>query len=663
MNNRILFLLTLLGAACYTGSLEAAYEDVGVGARVTGLGNAYTAIADDVYSVYYNPAGLGTLYRTQVATTYSRLFVGLSDNSSLQNSFLAFAHPIREGHQGAYGLGWNFMSLDSLYRESSVFGSYGRQLMPQWRGGQLYSGLSVKYLTRSLSKTSVADNPLDDVGQIRPGFQDPVLQNASRGNLDLDWGALYRFRQNYTVGMTVTHLLEPNVAFSSSDTDPLKRSFKVGAAYKSAWTTLATDFGLRRAPDGTYDRVFVMAAEKWLPTLLRGTFGFRGSVGIGDRDFKQVTAGLSYRIFKLQFDYGFSIPLGTVTGTFGTHRMGLAFLFGRPKVQEPKVAEAILENMRELTEMSPREFRYAAEEVALYKRTAMEQFMREARLRVNEGRFREATFALTQAQSLNPADRNIQGSRERVSFVAEFYPELKLFTTDAIESTIYQAAHDFIFLRDRDAVRKLTYALSLKGRDEDLEAFLVQLEARTRIARAPALPLPPKPAPTLGQEVVVEEKMRDMEDAMRTSNYAEVARLAGQVAEMAPRNLVAWKRLGAASYALKRYPESLKALQAAYELETERAGRRQLKGYIQAMEALLERRAAEAAARVPVPVKPGPMDVERMYEAGVDLYAQGRLQEAAGMFKEMLKVDPDNSAAKKALARIESDLILGGERR
>ena len=81
---------------------RAAYEDVGVGARVTGLGHAYTAVADDAYAVYYNPAGLGFLDRPELSTTYSRLLTGLSDGTNLQNSFLTYARPIAGGRKGDY---------------------------------------------------------------------------------------------------------------------------------------------------------------------------------------------------------------------------------------------------------------------------------------------------------------------------------------------------------------------------------------------------------------------------------------------------------------------------------------------------------------------------------------------------------------------------------
>ncbi|MBI5200477.1 MAG: hypothetical protein HY925_02725, partial [Elusimicrobia bacterium] len=40
------------------GTSAASFLNLGFGARVTGLGEAVMGIADDVSTVYYNPAGL-----------------------------------------------------------------------------------------------------------------------------------------------------------------------------------------------------------------------------------------------------------------------------------------------------------------------------------------------------------------------------------------------------------------------------------------------------------------------------------------------------------------------------------------------------------------------------------------------------------------------------
>ena len=167
------------------GGAFAAVVAVGVSARVTGLGHAYTAVADDAYSVYYNPAGLGTLDRKEFASSYSRLLVGLTDGSNIQNSFLTYAHLINDGQSGTIGAAWNYFTLDSFYRESSLFASYGRQLTREDRTDPIYGGFSLKFLNRSLGGTGVASNSLTNTG-VATNNADPILQSTTRSNFDLD---------------------------------------------------------------------------------------------------------------------------------------------------------------------------------------------------------------------------------------------------------------------------------------------------------------------------------------------------------------------------------------------------------------------------------------------------------------------------------------------
>lgn len=659
--------LTVFAGAWYTGLASAAYEDTGVGARVVGLGNAFTAVADDVYSVYYNPAGLATLDRPQLGTSYSRLFTGLSDNSNLQNSFIAYESPISQGRHGAYGLAWNYFTLDSLYREMSMYGSYSRQLFPSAVPQGLFAGVSLKYLSRSLGRTAVADNALGVTGA-GTGLQDPVLKSGGKSTMDFDVGALYRVMPRVTLGLQIQHLTEPNISFASNDTDRLGRNIKVGAAYRTPFTVLAGDTQFHKAPDGRTDKTFIVAAEKWLPTLLHGSFGVRGSLAFGSREYRQITTGLSYKIHRMQVDYGFSMPLGTVSSTFGNHRMGLSLKFGRARLAEPKVSEAILENMRELAEVGSPEFRYQAEELALYKRTALQEFVRQATLDASAGRMLEAQSKLEQAQALNPGDKRLSESLERVGVVARAFPEISGHQTDAAMAALYGGALDFLAGRDKDALRKIAYAHSLNPGDQRFEALLQAMEAKAGVARATAA-IPAPSAPTLGMEKVVSADMALMEVALKEGDYDKVLRLSKEVLDLDPTRVLAYKRQAAAQYALKRYPEALASLRAAFKLEKDAEERKTLKSYTDALETLINRQKAPARVAKPpvaVPAQPEakaalPVDIERMYEAGVELYAQGRLREAEEVFRNILAADPKNVSARRALDRVQAELLEGGQ--
>ena len=357
-------------------SLRAAYDDVGVGARVTGLGRAYTAVSDDVYSIYYNPAGLATLDRKEFGTTYSRLLTGLSDGSNLQNSFLGYAHPLDDGRKGTLGVAWNYFTLDSLYRESSFFTSYGRRVTREDRSDPVFVGGSFKLLNRSVGGTSAATDSISNTG-VATGLPDPVLQKNSKMNYDTDLGVMWRLRPRWTLGVSIQHMMEPNIAFASGDSDKLGRNMKFGGAYKTPFSTLTGDLHLISAADHSLDKVLAVGIEKWLPTLLHGSFGVRGALSLGTRDHREVAMGLSYKIHRMQVDYGFALPVGGLTSTNGSHRVGLTWRFGAPRQADVLLGEMLLENLSSSAQVGSPEFNRQAAELVAYKRKAIDALMRD----------------------------------------------------------------------------------------------------------------------------------------------------------------------------------------------------------------------------------------------------------------------------------------------
>src|SRR5476649_889536 len=97
----VLALLTIL--SCVNWSY-ASFEELPTGARQAGLGNAFTAIADDVYSAYYNPAGLMQLHRSEFTAYYAKLYSGLTDGSSIDRSYIAYGHPTAK--HGTFGFSY-----------------------------------------------------------------------------------------------------------------------------------------------------------------------------------------------------------------------------------------------------------------------------------------------------------------------------------------------------------------------------------------------------------------------------------------------------------------------------------------------------------------------------------------------------------------------------
>ncbi len=664
---------------------RAAYDDVGTSARITGMSNAYTAVADDVYSTYYNPAGLATLDRPEFAASYTRLLTGLSDGSNIQNSFLAYAQPLDGGRYGTIATALNYFSLDSLYRETSLFASYGRMITREDDPHPIFLGISEKYLNRALGGTSAANNSISNTGIVTPGLQDPVLQGTSKTNFDTDIGALWRVRPNWNLGLDIQHLFQPNIAFSPSNSDLLQRNVKLGGAYHTPFTTLSTDLDFMAAPDGSIDKNLNIGAEKWLPTLLYGSFAVRGGFGIGTRDYRQVTVGLSYKIHRMQFDYGFAIPVGGLTNTSGTQRFGLSWRFGSPKATDALLGEMLLENLASSAPVGTPEFNKQAASLVAYKRKAVDLLMRDADAEAQLGRFENAHERSRQAASLAPRDAVLAELDERYRTAAAYFPDLSGELRDPAGAATHDGVMKFIAGKDKEALASLANARALKP-SQALDGLIRLLEAtvgatpaargagggggRTAqvVASTAAAAVPPAAvavsSPTTGAEAlkrILDSTQALMEVSFFQQEWDKVVTLAGQVIALDPANVNAYKRLAGAEHAMNRHAEALKALKAAYALEPDESERAKLKAYITAMKAVVEKEHRPAAAAKPARPTGTPEDVERLYEAGVELYAQGRLIEAREAFRRCLQIDEKYVPAQRAYQRVQSEMLTTGK--
>ena len=139
-----------------TGGAGGAFLQLGGGARACGMGGAYTAVADDIYSLHWNPGGLNHLTRTEVAASYR--FMSLDRRCF----FSGIAQPLEPG--GGYALGWLYAGTEVDRRdingnitgrmsdsENAFYFAFAREL-PLPLPASL--GLTMKYLYQTLADQS-----------------------------------------------------------------------------------------------------------------------------------------------------------------------------------------------------------------------------------------------------------------------------------------------------------------------------------------------------------------------------------------------------------------------------------------------------------------------------------------------------------------------------
>jgi len=295
--------ILLLALVSSGTSLYAQFEDTGAGARPSGMGNAFTALANDVHGIYYNPAGLGALTRAEFTSEYARLYWKLDDGSNLGDSLIAYVHPL--GKWGTAGVGYSGLALSGDYNENTFILSYGRRF-----GIQALGGLNIKLLHQNFS--------LDEYTQ-----DDPVFSSrTSMTKLSFDMGTLFDINHALCFGLVLTDINQPDFLFyetDSSETGRVSRGLKAGIAYREESVNIAVDAGLKGN-----NLKFYTGMEKW---FYEYNFALRSGLGLGTNGFRNLSMGASYKFKSSQVDYTFIAPL-SIGGTAGTHRFSLTLNFG-----------------------------------------------------------------------------------------------------------------------------------------------------------------------------------------------------------------------------------------------------------------------------------------------------------------------------------------------
>lgn len=248
MRRIIFIILAVLSASSvalsgdYAGYAGAFLRN-GVGARALGMGGAFTAVAEGIEAVYYNPAGLGFVPRTMVGFSYKSL--------SLDRHFshVAAAFPIR--NEAAMAASWlNFGVSDVPMRGQSrqILGevsnssnaielSFGKALSEQ-----ISFGGKLRYIQEEYDDLQSFAVGLD-VGGIAKPYEfvslGAVIQNLGsehQWNGGEYWSRGTTYEEKFPVvikfgaaGFLVDDKIIPAIDFETSDNGELK--FRAGAEF------------------------------------------------------------------------------------------------------------------------------------------------------------------------------------------------------------------------------------------------------------------------------------------------------------------------------------------------------------------------------------------------------------------------------------------------
>jgi len=297
-----LFILLALGLAVHSASAQeaASFLKIGVGARAVGMGGAYTAIADGVDSIAWNPAGLARSGVRDLGFMHAEMV------QSTRFDFLGYRQPTRFGSMGLAARHLSQGALDGRDASGAPTGGFSaadtaldlgfaRSVTPSFG-----VGVAVRYIQSTIAETSAHGEAMDlgaiyQGGRLGPGSPQLGLavQNIGPGMRFLDQSSPLPL----TLAMGIGYKLPAGLLFAADLRNwPRSRTSEVSAGTEYA---IVSGFAFRAG----YSR----------DSTAIGTAG--GLTGL--------TGGFGLALKNYRFDYSIT-PLGELGNA---HRISLGTRF------------------------------------------------------------------------------------------------------------------------------------------------------------------------------------------------------------------------------------------------------------------------------------------------------------------------------------------------
>lgn len=519
------------------GSASASFLKFSPGPRGTGMGEAYTSVTEDAYSVYWNPAGLGGVEGGEVAATYNASFEDVS------HQYLAAAYPLRYGST----LGFSLSRLSV-----APFQGYDAQGFKTGKvsSTDLAAGF---YYGRVILKDEI-ERPVLNVGA---GIKliSEKLDSASANTGALDLGVIYYIRPNnywmrkmqaqeFRVGASVKNI-GPGLKFDKRSS-PLPLSATLGGSWHShpgGGSSLIISLDQTLSKDEKY--YAALGAEYLAFQVISFRAGYRTGQDIG----AGIRVGVGFMLSFVNVDYSMS-PFGELGAM---HKLGLSMRLGAGRGGQ-RVSGAKL--------MAPKEKMEKLENFA-------NDYLALARKDLENRRYVSASDNIRRAFNLEPRLKEGEWG-ERDSRLSAVIDGLKLRNTPARLELLSMAAEQSgvaaeaisAYLEGRD-LKALLLGHAALGTNLHGDALFEELlslisdQVKIHVRRDELLP----------RTALVKEKLRKAAKNFYIQQFDAAVRECEEVTVLDEGNSLAWTRLGSAYFMLGDKEKAKKAYLKVIELD------------------------------------------------------------------------------------------------
>jgi tetratricopeptide (TPR) repeat protein len=650
----------------------ASFLDINTGSRPAAMAGAYTAVADDVFSLRYNPAGLAQQKYPALAFQHNDWGLDMSEE------YLAGALPLNGYTLGA---GFTYMNYGTIPVRDELGARTGNDMSPSDMLLNVAAGTSelLPNLSLGVGFSVLAENL---AGDSQTNVYGDLGIKYHWDELALDSGVALREAGMAIQGYALPAQLDAGLALH---------------LLNSQWILAA---------DGTYPLAsgavqIALGTEAWLWDTLALRLGYRFTPETADARLQGLSLGLGLQIVNIEFAYAYQ-PLGDVAVS---HRLTLSYQFGKPIKASPKtvkkkaakapsmsltpdgkipLSERTIPTLPEAENYSTR----TAEVTLQDKKDAVQIYFRGKKL-YDEHKLDEAIEAFSQAlylvpnfprarQALNAAKRE----RTRLQLLRAIHPVSQKDVGREAQEWVRRGAEYERQGKWLDAAFAYKSALSLAPKNREALTALKRVQAqaksinhRTAVARenetmdAPdqtsfAAPLNAKPAsksegnpPDETMSRAIQKHFLAGNQALEQNDYPDAIREFELILEFDPEHKATKYKLDVAR---RKLAEEISAAKQQARGAKENGDSLEEAKALQRLVVLdptdTQARKAFKTARLQ-----SRKQIEELYRQGVTAYAQGEYAQAIQRWNEVLDLEPEHAKAKQSIVKAQEKLKLTKE--